>query len=81
MQQTSNQLIISTHAQKFIYTANKKPLKERVLVEFKKNKSTIRTPIYHKDKQNLGGFIKRADRMDERLEYENYDIASPTTPK
>ena len=81
VQQTSNQLIISTHAQKFIYTANKKPLIERVLLEFKKNKRTIRTPICHKDKQNLGAVIQRADRMDGRLEHRYYDISSPTTPK
>lgn len=81
VEKNSTQLIIKTSKQKFIYTCNESPLLDRVSVEFKKNNSTILSPINQKDTKNLGGTIQRADRMDGRLEHRDYNSASPTTPK
>lgn len=81
VEEKSNQLIISTKKQKFIYTSNSKPLVERINIEFKKNHTSVVSPINHKDTQNLGGVIQRADRMDGRLEHRDYNTSSPTTPK
>ena len=81
IEKSTTQLVIKTSKQKFIYTCSESPLLERISIEFKKNNSTILSPINQKDTENLGGTIQRADRMDGRLEHLDYNSASPTTPK
>ncbi|MDG1397888.1 MAG: glycoside hydrolase family 31 protein [Polaribacter sp.] len=79
--QKGNQLMIKTNHNKLVYTKGKTSLLKRIEIEFQKGSTSITTTISNKDTQNLGGVIQRADRMDGRLEHQNYDTASPTTPK
>ena len=73
--------MIKTNHNKLVYTKGKTSLLKRIEIEFQKGSTSITTTISNKDTQNLGGVIQRADRMDGRLEHQNYDTASPTTPK
>lgn len=81
LEEKGDQLIITTAKQKLIYSAMGGPVLERINVEFKKNENIISAPVYLYDTQNLGGVIQRADRMDGRLEHQDYNTASPVTAK
>jgi alpha-glucosidase (family GH31 glycosyl hydrolase) len=79
--QKGNQLIIETNRKKLVYTKGNTSLLKRISIEFQKGSTSITSTIGNKDTQNLGGVIQRADKMDGRLEYRDYDTSSPTTPK
>lgn len=78
VKQNENKLTISTHDCSFIYHKGAGRIEERIKIEFKKNDTLLIESINQSDQYNLGGLIRSVDKFDGKIEYEEYDMNSPS---
>lgn len=78
VEQSGNQLTVSTDAYRLLYIKGDGDIRNKIKIEFKKNDSLIIESISQSDQKNLGGLIRSVDRFDGKIEYEEYDINSPS---
>ncbi|WP_299525211.1 TIM-barrel domain-containing protein [uncultured Lutibacter sp.] len=78
VKQSSDILTISTAKYQLFYQKGEGRMKDKISIEFKKRDSLIVADIHQIDAANLGGLIRSVDKFDGKIEYEEYDINSPS---